>query len=423
MTDLVVRGGAVLTPGGRVAADLVLRAGRISSVARRTSSGSGARAGSASGAWSGSGLGSGPGAGASAGAGVPRTLDATGLLVVPGFVDLQCNGAGGFDLTADPERLWDVAALLPRWGVTAWLPTIVTAPAEVRARALAALAAGPPEGWTGAIPLGLHFEGPFLAPERRGAHNPVHLRSPDPALIGGWSRDAGVAMATMAPELPGALDLVAALTEAGVAVSLGHSDATEAEALAAVDAGARSVTHMFNAMPPARHRAPGLAGVALTDERLTVGLIVDGLHVASRMIDLAARALGDRLALVTDAVAALGLPPGPVRLGDMDAEADGRSVRLASGGPLAGSVLSLDQAVGNLAAFTAGRVDLDAAVTAATATPARLLGLVAERGVLIPGAAGDVVLLDPGPRSVVAAIVGGEVVYDRQAGVAERGPG
>jgi N-acetylglucosamine-6-phosphate deacetylase len=382
MSDLVVRGGSALTPDGRVDADVVIEAGRISSL----SSGDAA-----------SGV---------------RVLDAAGLLVVPGFIDLQCNGALGIDLTAEPERLWETAAKLPRWGVTAWLPTIVTSPADVRDRALKTLAA--PSGTVGATPLGLHFEGPFLNPERRGAHAPAHLRLPDQAAIAGWSREAGVALVTLAPELPGALDMVRALVDRDVVVSLGHSAATSAEALAGVAAGARSVTHLFNAMSPLHHREPGLAGVALTDDRLSVGVIADGFHVDPRMVDLAVRALGDRVVLVTDAVAALGVPPGEVRLGDVSSVFDGESVRLADG-TLAGSVLPLDQAVRNLRTFTGGRAELDQAVRAVTAAPARLLGLEDERGALVPGAVGDLVLLDP-DAEVVATVIGGVVVHDRRAG-------
>ena len=337
-------------------------------------------------------------------------LDASGCLVVPGFMELQCNGAGGTDLTASPERLWEVAALLPRWGVTSWLPTIVTSPPSVRDRALAVLRAGGPDSPV-AAPLGVHLEGPFLSPERKGAHAPQHLRPPELDAIEGWSRDEGVALVTLAPELPGALDVVRALVDRGVVVSLGHSTATAEEATAAVDAGARWATHLFNAMPPLHHRDPGLAGVALADERLGVGLIVDGLHVHPLMVRLAARALGERLTLVTDAVAALGMPAGPVRLGDVEALSDGEGVRLPDG-TLAGSALAMDQAVTNLVEFAG--VDRAAAVAAATSAPARVLGLESARGTLAPGAIGDVVLLDD-PGSVVATVIAGTVAYDRRS--------
>jgi N-acetylglucosamine-6-phosphate deacetylase len=343
----------------------------------------------------------------------PR-LDAAGLLVVPGFVDVQCNGAAGVDISTEPERLWEVAAALPRWGVTAWLPTIVTSPASTRARALAALRSGPPGGASVpplATPLGLHFEGPFLAPERRGAHPAEELRPADPALVAdeGWTRDSGVALVTLAPELPRALDVVRPLVAAGVVVSAGHSSASADQATAAVDAGVTAVTHLFNAMAPLHHRDPGLVGVALTDERLSVGAIADGLHLHPAAVALAARALGERLCLVTDAVAALGMPAGRVPLGALEAFATDNGVRLADG-TLAGSDLSLDRAVRNLMAFAG--VGLPAAVAAVTTSPAALLGLD-DRGTISPGAVGDLVVLDPAGH-VVATVIGGRVAFDRR---------
>ncbi|HEX6420918.1 MAG TPA: N-acetylglucosamine-6-phosphate deacetylase [Acidimicrobiales bacterium] len=348
-------------------------------------------------------------------------IDARGLVVAPGFIDLQCNGAAGVDVTGEPERLGEVAAALPRWGVTSWLPTIVTCAPDVRRRALAAVAshAGPPSagagGAAGAVALGLHLEGPFLAPRRRGAHDPRHLVAPSLDLVEreGWSRAAGVALVTLAPELAGALPVVRALVDRGVVVAAGHSDATATQAAAAVDAGVSYVTHLFNAMAPLHHREPGLAGVALADERLRAGVIADGLHVDPLVVALAARALGDRLSLVTDAVAALGAPPGRVHLGGRTAEvsAGDGAVRLPDG-TLAGSTLPLDRAVRNLVAFAG--VPLDRAVRAVTAAPAAVLRLT-DRGVVAPGAVADLVLLTPG-GAVVATLVGGRVVHDARAG-------
>jgi N-acetylglucosamine-6-phosphate deacetylase len=366
---LVVTGGRVLTPDGPTRADVVVAGGRIT----------------------------GP-----TGALVPEapTLAAEGLLVAPGLIDLQCNGAVGIDLATEPERLWEMAAALPRWGVTAWLPTIVTGPPEVRRRALAALRGGPAPGddRPRAEPLGLHFEGPFLAPERRGAHPLEHLAVPDPTVVAGEGWAGAVALATLAPELPGALDLIRGLVAAGIIVSAGHSSATAAETRAAADAGAAYVTHLFNAMVPLDHRAPGLPGVALSDERFRVGLIADGVHVDPAVVALVARALGDRLTLVTDAVAALGTP-----------EAGDDGVRLPDG-TLAGSTLALDQAVRNLARYAG--LPLASALAAATSAPARVLGL-ADRGTIAPGAVADLVLLDEA-GGLVATVVGGRVAHDRR---------
>lgn len=314
-------------------------------------------------------------------------LDASGCVVVPGFVDLQCNGGWGIDLLSSPERLWDLAALLPATGVTAWLPTIVTSAPEIVDRALAAVAAGPPDGvGVHARPLGLHLEGPFLA--RLGAHDARYVRIVDDD---GWSRDGGVRLVTLAPELPGARELARSLAARGVVVSMGHSDATAEQALAAIDAGARFVTHLFNAMAPLHHREPGLAGVALADERVHVGVIADGVHVHPVAVTAAHRALRDRLVLVTDAVAALGSGADASRLPD---------------GTLAGSTLTMERAVRNLAAWTS--TPLADAARHASVAPAAVLG-DDRRGHLRPGAHGDAVVLTA-DGDVVATVVAGELV-------------
>lgn len=333
-------------------------------------------------------------------------IDAEGLIAAPGFVDLQCNGALGIDLAREPERLWELAAGLPRWGVTAWLPTIVTSPPKILARAQAALAEGPPAGWSGALPLGLHLEGPFLAPAARGAHDPRLLRSPSVDAITRWSLNDGVRLVTVAPELNGALAVIETLVGRGVVASLGHSMATAAEASAGVSAGATWVTHIFNAMAPLHHRSPGLAGVALTDDRLHVGLIADGVHVDPAVVTLAQRALGERLTLVTDAVGALAVPAGQPTLGGLGVTVDGDAVRLADG-TLAGSVLSMDRAVRNLIGFTGCAPE--AALRAASTAPAVVLG-DATRGSLAVGSRADVVLLSE-TLEVVCTIVGGAVVH------------
>ncbi|MCS6843033.1 MAG: N-acetylglucosamine-6-phosphate deacetylase [Caldilineales bacterium] len=337
-----------------------------------------------------------------------QALDAAGLLAAPGFIDLQLNGAFGRDVTADPDAIWDVAAQLPRYGVTAFLPTVITSPPEQLARAQAVLAAGPPPGWRGATPLGLHVEGPFLNPAKKGAHNPAYLRMPTLDAVADWSPQTGVRLVTLAPELSGALPVAEALSRRGVLVGAGHSAATYEQALAGFDAGVRYGTHLFNAMPPLLHRDPGLAAALLTDPRITVGLIVDGVHVHPAVVRLAWRALGPgRLNLVTDAMAALGMPPGHYCLGDFPVAVDGAVCRLADG-TLAGSVLSLDQALRNLIAFAGCR--LEDALQTVTVTPARALGLAHQRGRLAVGCAADLVLLSPDLR-VRATIVAGELVY------------
>jgi N-acetylglucosamine-6-phosphate deacetylase len=375
MTELIVREATALVNGAWARTDIAARDGRLVAPADLA-----------------------PGA---------EEMAVDGFRVAPGYIDLQCNGGLGIDLASEPERLWELAAELPRFGVTAWLPTIVTTPDGIVDRAITALAAGPPEGWRGAVPLGLHLEGPFLSAAKRGAHPEALLRRPTLAAIEGWSRDAGVALVTLAPDVPGALEVLEALVERGVVVSLGHTPASAEQATAAVDAGARWVTHLFNAMAPLHHREPGLAGVALADPRVHVGLIPDGVHVHPDVVALAQRALGERLTIVTDAVSALGMPPGRQALGRTEVTIGDDGVRLADG-TLAGSNLPMDLGVRNLVAFTG--CPTEAALHAATTAPAAVLG-DEDRGSLRAGARADLVVLTD-DLQLVTTVVGGEVVHD-----------
>jgi N-acetylglucosamine-6-phosphate deacetylase len=335
-------------------------------------------------------------------------IDAAGCWVTPGFIDVQINGGHGIDLTTEPARAEELGRMLPGYGVTAFVPTIITCDGEQRSTALAWWAhrdgtAGAPR----ATPLGLHIEGPMLAPSRRGAHPAELLRNPDPALIDGWSRANGVRLATLAPELPGAVETISELSTRGVVVSIGHTDCTAEQFAAGVEAGATYVTHLFNAMRPFAHRDPGPIGATLADDAVVAGLICDGIHVDPVAVRMAWRALGPgRLNPVTDAMAVLGSDPGESRLGAVEVTVDGGGVRTADG-VLAGSDLSLDRAVRNLIAFTGCSVP--DAVTTVTATPARLLGLP-DRGKLEHGACADITVLDA-DLAVVATIVGGEVAW------------
>ncbi|MBA2954819.1 amidohydrolase family protein [Nocardioides sp. MAH-18] len=294
----------------------------------------------------------------------------------PGLVDAQVNGAAGIDLTAEPHRLWEVAAALPAYGVVAFLPTVITSDPAAREQALATLAAGPPAGWAGAEPLGLHFEGPMIAPSRKGAHPEHWLRPPSLDLVDGWSREAGVLMVTVAPELPGALEVIERLTAEGVVVSVGHTAGDTAEVLAAIEAGARCVTHLGNAMAPVSPREPGPVGVALGGDDLVAGLIVDGHHLDPHFVRAAWRALGPaRFLSVSDTTAALGMPDGPARLGDQDVVVADGTVRLADG-TLAGSGASVLDCLRILVQQTGCSVS--DAVATATSTPLALLGLPAR---------------------------------------------
>jgi N-acetylglucosamine-6-phosphate deacetylase len=337
-----------------------------------------------------------------------RRIDAVGRILAPGFIDLQLNGAFGHDFTADPSTIWQVAARLPRYGVTAFLPTIITSPLDQVQAGLRVVTGGRPKDFRGAAALGVHAEGPFLNVKKKGAHNEQYLRAPMIETAAGWSPASGMRLVTMAPELPGALDLIRALTARGVVVSAGHSMATYDEAVAGFDAGARYGTHLFNAMPALGHRDPGLPGALLSDGRMTVGLIADGVHTHRSIIALVWKMLGPkRMSLVTDAMAALGMPPGRHRLGDYDVIVDATSARLADG-TLAGSILELDQALRNLIEITG--CTLGEALETMTTTPARLLGLAGERGRIAPGLAADMVLLSSDLK-VDTTIAAGEIVF------------
>lgn len=335
-------------------------------------------------------------------------LDAAGLTVLPGLIDLQVNGAVGLDVTDRPERLWDVGAALAAYGVTGWLATVITSDPSARERALATLAGGPPPGWVGALPLGLHLEGPMIAASRRGAHPEQWLHPPSLDLVEEWSREAGVAMVTLAPELPGAVEVVEALVGRGVVVSIGHTAADTADVEAAVAAGARCVTHLGNAMAPMVARDPGPVGAALGGSDLVAGVICDGHHLHADFVRAAWRTLGpDRFLSVSDTTAALGLPDGATRLGDQEVLVTGGTVRLADG-TLAGSAASLPDCLRVLRSVTG--CDLHEAVATATATPADLLG-DATRGRIAAGLRGDLTLVDD-RLSPVVTVVGGVVAYD-----------
>ena len=337
-----------------------------------------------------------------------QAIDAAGRTLVPGFIELQFNGGFGADFTDDASAIWKVGEKLPRYGATAFLPTIITAPLEKIQAGQAIVTGKPPAGFRGARPLGLHVEGPFLNHAKKGAHNPKYLRTPDRIASETWSPATGIRLVTMAPELPGALELIASLASRGVLVSTGHSNATYEQAIAGFDAGARYGTHLFNAMSALGHRDPGLPGALLTDPRPTVGFIADGVHTHKAVIKLAWQMLGPRrMNLVTDAMAALGMPAGRHLLGDFEVVVDATSARLADG-TLAGSILSLDQALRNLVEVTG--CSLAEALPTLTTTPARAIGVDHERGKLAPGYVADMVLLTP-DLHVSATIAEGEVVY------------
>ena len=315
-----------------------------------------------------------------------------GRIAAPGYVDLQVNGFAGVDvMAADVDGLRELSRALTTYGVTSWLPTLITADPTDTDRALGvlaqAIAAG--TGPDAARPLGVHLEGPFLSPDRLGTHPARHRRDPDPDVVRRWRGLAPVVAVTLAPELPGALDLVAELNDEGVLVSLGHSDASAAQAHAAFDAGARSATHLFNAMSPLGHRAPGLPGAALSRPDVTVQVILDGHHLADDVVRVVWAAARGRVVLVTDATEAAAREEGEYAIAGVPVEVRAGAVRNDQG-DLAGSALTLDAAVRN--ACDLG-LDLAEVLTAVTATPAGLLGR-SDLGRLHPGARADLVVLD-----------------------------
>ncbi len=344
----------------------------------------------------------------------PR-LDAA--IVSPGLIDLQCNGGFGFEVGGDAAALRGLAARLPETGVTTFVPTVISAgPAQYRAAAAAlaavrsTLSGGAPRAW----PAGLHLEGPLLSPARAGAHDPAAIAVADATLddvLEELLAARAVRVVTLAPERPGAVARIARLVAAGVAVALGHTDAAFEQMLDGADAGATLATHLFNAMSPFQHRAPGAAGAALVDDRLTVSLIADGVHAHPAALNLALRAKGpDRIALVTDAVAAAGAPAGTYALGGAPIVSDGQSARRPDG-TLAGSTLTLDHAVALMIHLGGARPD--AALTMTTAVPAARLGLT-DRGRLAPGARADLALWSAA-LTVVDTIVGGALAFDARA--------
>jgi N-acetylglucosamine-6-phosphate deacetylase len=333
----------------------------------------------------------------------------TGVLV-PGLVDLQVNGYYGVDLAdCDPEGWSLVARRLPETGTTAFLPTFITAPVTRLAAALRSAQKIAAAATAGAHVLGVHLEGPFLSPARAGAHRRDWMVPPSPGEVAELL-DAGngvLRLMTLAPETDGALAAVTALVAAGVVVSIGHSDATAGQVAAAADAGARMVTHLFNAQRGLHHREPGVVGQALTDHRLTSGLIVDLRHVSGAACAIAFAAAPGRICLVTDAAASAGMPPGRYLLGGQPTELPpdgGAPVR--PDGTLAGSALRMDRAVANAVAVGLG---LAGAVAAATRIPADLIGRP-DLGRLAPGAPADLAWLgdDLWTRGTW---IGGERVY------------
>jgi N-acetylglucosamine-6-phosphate deacetylase len=330
-----------------------------------------------------------------------------GGLAAPGFIDLQVNGFGGHDFSSTDVAGYEAAGrALTATGVTAYQPTFISSPLEIYGPALATASEAQRQVPAPRI-LGVHLEGPFLSPQWAGAHDPAHLIDPDLALAQRWCDTGAVSYMTVAPELPGGLELVRFLTERGVIVAIGHTDADTRTAHAAFDQGAQAITHIFNAHRRWSHRDTGPAGAALMRPAVTVHAIVDHIHLAPEATWMVAAAAGGRLALVTDAISAAGLGDGTFPLGGLSVDVRHGEARL-SDGTLAGSVLTMDRAVRNLTDLGVSEVE---ALCSASRVPARLMGRP-ELGDLKPNTPADIVVLDD-RLQVRRTIVDGDETFTR----------
>ena len=370
----------IVTPTAVIAGEVAIDRGRIASVSRRPADGG-------------------------------EVLELGERWLAPGLIDTHVHGGAGAQCnTTEPDEVDAVAAFHALHGTTALLATTVAAPPDELEASLMAIAR------SGPIVLGAHLEGPFLSPEWPGAMDPSAFAEPDPGAVARLLESGAgtLAMMTLAPELPGALELIGALTRSGAVASFGHTDASYEQAQAAVAAGARSVTHLFNAMRPLHHRDPGAIGAALDLPQVACELICDGIHVDPVALRLAHRIKGPaRVRLVTDAIAAAGMPDGRYRLGAAAVDVSGGTARVAGRESLAGSTLTMEAAVGHAVEFL--DVPVPEALAMASANPARLLGIDHRKGAIAPGLDADLVILDDELRCL-ATMVAGKWVAEPPAG-------
>ena len=341
-----------------------------------------------------------------------QILDMGDSMIAPGYIDLHIHGSAGFDVMDDnADALPAVERLLARHGVTGYYPTTVTAPLDTTLRALERLAEAiesrqekDKTSERRARPLGIHLEGPFISHARKGVHPAANLLPPKIETFERlWRAARGhLRMITIAPELEGAAEVIAEAVRRDICVSLGHSDADFEATERGIAAGARHATHTFNAMRPLDHRGPGILGAVLTDSRLSADIIADGVHLDPIIVKLFANAKGaEQTVLITDAIAATGMPDGRYHLGSL--EVDVKDGRCMADGRLAGSVLTMDRAVRNLARFAGW--NLAQAVSAASRNPAAVARLT-SKGILAAGSDADFVVLNP-VGEVLRTFVGG----------------
>lgn len=379
---LFIKGGTVFTPFKKIDDGTVsIKNGRIIGVGRRVRKPLGA-----------------------------ETLDASGMIVVPGFIDTHVHGGNGFDMMdGTAEAMRRVAQYHARFGTTSLLATTTT---ESFDRTLQAVRATRPvvEGGTnGADILGIHLEGPYINPERRGAQNIEHVRLPSFAEFERILEESGnrVRLVTVAPEIQGAIEFIATIKNKGIIVSAGHSNASYAEMINAIKAGVTHVTHIFNGMREFHHREPGIIGAALTHKELTVSVIADGIHVHPSAIEVLFRAKGaDKIVLITDAIRAAGMSNGVYELGGLNVTVKNGTCRLNSG-MLAGSTLTMNAAVRNMVNFLG--IPLSDALKMASTNAAEIFGFANTKGGLEEGKDADITILN-GDFSVQSTIVRGRIV-------------
>lgn len=339
-------------------------------------------------------------------------VDFGDAILVPGFFDIHIHGGAGLDvMRATPNELPLLGEFLTKHGVTGYFPTTVAAPLDLTCAALERLAdaiEAPPKNGASPVqarPLGIHLEGPFLSHKRRGVHPPEYLVSPTIEIFDRlWQAARGhVRMLTIAPEIPGAMEVIAEAARRKVCVSIGHSDSELPTAQQAVKAGARHATHTFNAMRPLDHRQPGILGEVLSDDTITADLIADGIHVSPEVVKVFLHAKGyERAVLITDAISATGMPEGRYQLGPIEVEV--KDGKCTANGSLAGSVLTMDRAVRNVTKFS--EWTLRDAVRAATLNPATAVGMADARGTLKPGTSADFTVVNS-KGEVLRTIVAG----------------